>query len=1366
MYKISEWSYWLLVVISLVTIELCSAQSNYRVKHFGSNDGIPGNDAYSLARDSLGYIWIQYDGELRRFDGHHSKIFKYDPDDSSRSALNFVMGLVQTDHSGNLWIFDKRGDQRLNGSYKLARYERYLDAFIKHEIFLPKAKYVASKIFDKNDSALWIGTNYGLFRYNLFSRHTDHYINVSFKGETHRLDTILDIRDRGHSLLLATSSGLWEFNKFSKVFDRPKCGTKDQALFYNNTIAGFLQCPHTSNPHNWISIGNSLVQIGDDLTIVQKCYTPHNLGLWSLISVWRCDSDGMLWFANWGDGLIRYNPKDCSLIKFKHYPSDHQSLVTNDPTDIIIDANQNVWTLSNRGLSVLERQDIQFQNIKLKRGTVWASAVFATNQTDYLLMTTHSGTLPDSLWIGEISNSRLGALRYAGQIDGIINNVCRGKRYIWFNYRWEQKIVGYPIDPITGLIGRGPVKELKHDPGNRNTIHDGPIINIWEDPSENLWVSGIPGSALSRVALQIPYGVKGSVQHFTAGNGNVFLTEDENSIWGADENGVSLYHRSTERSGIYQVEQVIKTDEKGPVSFFKTSDGILLLGTVRGLHAIIKSHSGFHAKKNLILKGVAIKKIQEDESGRLWLYDGSRLMCFDRTDSTIATFDEHDGLENPHILNAEQTSGKAFVAISTDGISVFDPNKFVKSGEKVTPVLTSLQVNNVAVKGRVIPGDPNFFINSDISVLQNLVLDYKHNKFSIEFSGMKLTVPNKIQYRYKLEGYDREWIEGASFNRRATYTSLPDGEYVFRVQATNQHGVWSEAERVINITMLPPPWRTWWAFSLYALVTIGAAALWRNYDLRRVRLQHRNEHLAELDHLRSNFIANISHEFRTPLTLILGPLSDLHNQIADTSQKSMLASVIRNAKSLLRLINQLLDVSKIDAGNLTFHATDIELVRLVREIASSYESLAKGKGIRYFYHADIKKLEISSDPVNIEKIVNNLLSNAFKFTDSGGEVVLSLRVTGKFAEIVVSDTGIGIPSDDLNKVFDRFYQVDNSQTRGYEGSGLGLTLTKELVELQNGKISVTSQKGLGTTFTVLLPLIKHQLHKSKSAAPKLYDTPSPRELTVQINHQSGNNGMDENQHPYRVLVVDDNPDMTHYIRNILIKNYDVTEASNGKEGISKAEEIVPDLIVSDIMMPEMDGYKLCEAIKLKELTCHIPVVLLTARVDRESRLSGLEMGADDYLSKPFDADELKLIVRNRIEAKQKMQNHFSHEIKLWPKKIVLASLDEKFLKKLSAIVEEHIENENFTIEDFSAEVGYSHTQLYRKIKALTGQTPSVFLRTIRLQRAADMLIQKSDNVAQIAYAVGFSNVSYFNKCFREQFGKTPGQFATDSSRTK
>ena len=370
----------------------------------------------------------------------------------------------------------------------------------------------------------------------------------------------------------------------------------------------------------------------------------------------------------------------------------------------------------------------------------------------------------------------------------------------------------------------------------------------------------------------------------------------------------------------------------------------------------------------------------------------------------------------------------------------------------------------------------------------------------------------------------------------------------------------------------------------------------------------------------------------------------------------------------------------------------------------------------------------------------------------------------------VKDTGIGIPAGELDKVFDRFYQVDSSQTRGYEGSGLGMALAKELVELHHGTISVESKEGSGSIFTVRLPMGIEHLRKEEilPAHPSGVDSgysgktkTDSEELLDLENTSSKENGKEKTTTPSVqpvLLIVEDNVDMRYYIRKTLSDQYQIIEAENGKAGIAVAKESLPELIISDIMMPEMDGYKLCELIKTNELTSHIPVILLTAKADRESKLSGLNIGADDYLSKPFDAEELKLIVRNRIAARKKMQERFSREITLEPRQIAITSLDERFLTKVLAIIEEHMDDEHFSIDELSREAGYSNMHFYRKIKALAGQTPSQFLRTIRLKRAAELLSKNSDNVTQIAYSVGFNSLSYFNKCFKEQFGITPGQF--------
>jgi CheY-like chemotaxis protein/two-component sensor histidine kinase len=482
--------------------------------------------------------------------------------------------------------------------------------------------------------------------------------------------------------------------------------------------------------------------------------------------------------------------------------------------------------------------------------------------------------------------------------------------------------------------------------------------------------------------------------------------------------------------------------------------------------------------------------------------------------------------------------------------------------------------------------------------------------------------------------------------------------------------------------------------------------------------------------------------------------------------------MIRNGQRLLNLINQLLDISKLEAGKMQLQATSTDLTTLLRHIASSYESMAADKKIKYFFYPEMQELMVYADQEKIKKIVHNILSNAFKFTTEGGEVILHLKTQeNQWALISVKDTGTGIPAEEVDKVFDRFYQVDSSQTRTHEGSGLGMALAKELVEMHHGRITVESKAGKGTTFTVWLPLGKAHLRpeeiseKADAETSEKYSYQLAGDTEEVVEAEVDAAMVETNNNPL-ILVVEDNADMRHYIRSTLGNDYQVREAENGKEGLILAKELLPDLILSDIMMPEMDGFRLCERVKTHELTSHIPVILLTAKADRKSKLTGLETGADDYLSKPFDAEELQLIIRNRIEERRKLRERFSRDITLEPRSISITSLDEQFLTKVLDIIEEHMDDETFTIEDLGREAGYSKVHFYRKIKALTDQSPSQFLRTVRLKRAATLLQQKSDTISQIAYRVGFNNLSYFNKCFKEQFGRTPGQYATAEQEVK
>ncbi|MGI9544736.1 MAG: hybrid sensor histidine kinase/response regulator transcription factor, partial [Cyclobacteriaceae bacterium] len=666
-----------------------------------------------------------------------------------------------------------------------------------------------------------------------------------------------------------------------------------------------------------------------------------------------------------------------------------------------------------------------------------------------------------------------------------------------------------------------------------------------------------------------------------------------------------------------------------------------------------------------------------------------------------------------------------------------------------------------------------------ISYLDRLELTYRQNDFSLEFAALNFVNPESNLYKYKLEPYEEDWIETSASNRIARYTNISPGEYTFRVTGSNNDGLWNEAGKSLSIIVLPPWWQTWWAYALYALVFIGVFLYWRSYEIKRVKLKHRAEYLSELDQLKSRFFANISHEFRNPLTLILGPVKKLIDKQTNQHDQNNLAGIQRNAQRLLRLVNQLLDLSKLEAGKLKLEAVKSDIVSFVRNQANAFSSLADSKNISFTIDLPEEKVGVYFDRDKLEKIINNLLSNAFKFTPEEGSVKVKMQPitkgTKEWMQIKVADSGKGIPPKEIKKIFDRFYQVDASLTREQEGTGIGLALTKELVELHHGEIKVKSVRGQVTTFTLLLPLGKDHLNEEdiiqelplpEEAIESVEARMHPSELVAHTSDTLLEKDSEQVVEKPLVLIVEDHQEMRKFIRTSIGDQYQVQEAEHGVVGLEMSQELLPDLIISDVMMPEMDGYALCEKIKTDELTSHIPVVLLTAKADRRSKLTGLQTGADDYLSKPFDEEELQLIVRNRIAERRKMRERFSRDITLEPRHISITSLDEQFLAKVLDIIEEHMADENFSIEALSQQAGYSHMHFYRKIKALSGQTPSQFLRTIRLKRAAAMLQKKSDQVTQIAYNVGFNSLSYFNKCFKDQFGMTPGQYAAAAPTVK
>lgn len=559
-----------------------------------------------------------------------------------------------------------------------------------------------------------------------------------------------------------------------------------------------------------------------------------------------------------------------------------------------------------------------------------------------------------------------------------------------------------------------------------------------------------------------------------------------------------------------------------------------------------------------------------------------------------------------------------------------------------------------------------------------------------------------------------------------------------------------------------------WGLPIFSVAFLALAYGFLTARVNRLRLKDQlelekmeAERLKHLDKVRSDFFSNVTHEFRTPLTLILGHLEQVIPTIEDEKARRELRIIQRNAKQLGKLINQLLDIAKIEADKMDLNLRHGNIVAFLKEVHTSFKALSDAKKVALIFETQEEVIDMSFDPDKLELIFYNLMSNAFKFTENG-EVSLRISRTERnghlFVKLAVQDTGIGIVEEQIPRVFDRFYQSESARWRKNKGTGIGLALVKELVELHHGHIDLRSIAGVGTEITILLPLVPHSVGESKGTPVAGLEQVDP-ELEMEIASPERTTILEEHELDAQniILIVEDNEDIRRFVATSLDSDYRVFEANNGTSGLEMAKELVPDLIISDIMMPGLDGYQLTRALKKHEQTSHIPVILLTAKAGEESKIEGLQMGADAYISKPFSGKELQAQIKNLITLRHQLKQKYSRHMLMRPNEVKEPSMEEKFLLRVRAVVEKHMGNEHFSVEDLAHEVGLSRAQVHRKLIALTGHSASRFVRNFRLELAMDLLKKNVGTVSEIAYRVGFSSPAYFTKCFTEDFGMAPSQ---------
>jgi signal transduction histidine kinase/ligand-binding sensor domain-containing protein/DNA-binding response OmpR family regulator len=1112
----------------------------------------------------------------------------------------------------------------------------------------------------------------------------------------------------------------------------------------------------------WIGHSMGLSKFNPQRNSIKHYQQSPNQVFQNMFSHVTVDNDGFIWGGS-GNGLVSFNTQNGQFKSYKNDPHNEVSISENRVWSVYKDRTGVLWAGTFlKGLNKWDRNRHKFKRFS-----------YDSNNPNSERFKRVLSIIEDSegiIWFGTVKNGLYSFNRFSNEFRNY--NFDTKDNSVRVNGLYEDGLGTIWFGPKTRGLGkfnadRGLYHLYSHDPNDSTTISHNDVVCILPDENDILWI-GTWGGGLNRFDKKT-----GTFKRYTNDSNNPqSLSHDHvtciykdrtGKLWiGTNGGGLNLLNQT---DGSFKSFNLLgKTAVASIMAIHEDRQGNFWIGTyTSGIHLFDrdKEISVYNITEEDGLANILAWTILEDDSGNLWIGTDNGLSRFDPKTHSIKNYFTSDGLEGNRYWwgSSSKTSTGEMLFGTWDGFTIFHPDNI-----KDDPYPPQVVISNVSLFNR--PGEKLTF-DGFISELDELELSYNENDLRFDYVGMQFGEPVKNKYKYMLENFDDNWVD-AGMQRNATYTNLDAGEYAFRVTACNRDGVWNEEGASIKIIILPPWWATTWAYLIYVLILLSIIYFTWRLQLKRIRIKHdyemskfEAEKMHEVDEMKSRFFANISHEFRTPLTLIFGPAKDVIEKTKEIDTKQSVGIIKRNASRLYGLVNQLLDLSKLEAGRMTLGASEQNIMPLLKGLVLSFTSLAERKKITLQFNTIEENLNVYIDKDKVEKIITNLLSNAFKFTPEGGNVDITVEKLIKDVEIRIADNGIGISKERIDKIFDRFFQVDGSHTRESEGTGIGLALTKELVELHKGKIKVESIEGEGTTLTVLLPLGKDHLKQEEIIEQEIIkETPATIDETEFITgaeNRKEKTDIDlllETDKPL-LLIVEDNSDVRQYIISHLERDYRIQEAVDGEDGLEQALNHIPDLIISDVMMPKMDGFELCNKLKTDEKTSHIPIIMLTAKATSKDKIEGYETGADDYIMKPFDAAELKVRIKNLIEIRRKLQEKFSSDDFVIPKG--LSSIDEQFMKRVLQVINEHISEEDFSIEELGTEAAMSRWQIYKKIKALTGRSPSILIRSVRLVKSKKMIKDHKGTISEIAYSVGFSSPAYFSKCFSEEFGYPPSE---------
>ncbi|MCF3108245.1 response regulator [Niabella sp. CC-SYL272] len=1330
----------LLCCLSILTI-ICKGQA-IRFNHLTSENGLSNNSVLSITQDAQGFIWLGTSNGLNRYDGSQIKTYTAGTDQSGLSSNNIIS--LFRDSRQQLWVGSSMG---------LNRYNDKKDNFEK--IRLPATAPVAVNcIFEDRQQRLWIGTSKGVFA--LTGRRRERITCFFTPGSQPLAGSVIKtiFQDQAGSIWIGSTTSLvrmWEAGGryyYEPFYHRPA----DPRSLSSDNISAI--CEDRSN-NLWIGTQSSGLNLYDPVTKTftrfSKNNSPQGL-IHNNIRTLMMQNDSSLWIGT-QEGLSILDTRTRQMVSFQNQGGDPKSLSQNSIYSLYKDANGSVWIGTYFGGA--NRADAFTTGFSIIQNDGSSNAL-ANNVVSSILEDRNT-----DLWIGTeggglvLYNRRTGQFRtFKNDRDdpgSIASNLVKvvyidKPGYIWCGTHGGGLNV---LDPATGKFRHYLYKPEDVESAGLE------IGSLEEDDEGRFWLATNAGIRLFKKSgpeLEPLPPIDEKLKQFSASK---IYKDREGTIWLGGTSGLFTIRHNQ----LHAVNATLSVN-----TFFEDAAGNIWAGARNG-RLVFYDKTKQTLAQFTILSGQSknIVGILQDRHGFLWLSTDEGLVRFDPATKAVLSYTVADGLAGREFnYNSYLKDSKGvFYFGGYRGITYFFPNRIEVNRYLAPLVFTSLRLNNTDVR----IGASDGLLERNISQTRQIRFNHNQNLFTIHFALLNFIKSNKNRYSYKLEGFDKAWKQVRTPS--ATYTNLPPGDYTFSVRGANNDGLWTQPISM-KITVLPPFWRTWWAYTIYLLLLMGVLFFITRFLFLRALLKKEDE----LHQVKLNFFTNVSHELRTHLSLIMAPvekLLDINRSDQFTTQQ--IIQIKNNSNRLLKLVSELMDFRKAESDHLKLEVKEQDLISFLQEIYSSFSELSLAKNIRIAFTHDTETALLYFDETQLEKVFFNLLANAFKFTPEGGSITVSVHQQATATEIRVADTGRGIAAAYLNKLFTNYYQVADHgmQNTGY---GIGLALSKKITKLHGGHIRVesTPAENGNSGFTCFFVTLRHgkkhfetdphvSIREQQVPPVFLNNEPPPGTATTITPLLPANR-----QHT--VLVVEDNPELRALICQQLEPGYIVQAAADGLQGWEMAVAAIPDLIISDVMMPGLNGMELCTRLKTDSRTSHIPVILLTAKSTQADQVAGLEQGADIYITKPFSTKILELHIRNLLEARRKLQRRTIREFTLRavpdrPQEttgIVRNKIDADFLQNVIGIIDAHLEDADFGVDKLSRKVGMSAPVLYKKLRALTNMSVNEFIKTRRFKKAAELILQKDLTINEVSYAVGYEDRKYFSREFKKYFGVAPSDF--------